>query len=381
MAARKKPWAAPGDGADHLTALPLELRARIVASLPFRQIVQLSALSRPWRRIHHHAPVVTLRIYEFVCMEDRSRSLPGFDEGAILSLRLALARRAQDETAPKVDTLDLDYSVADPRHADHLIALADAREIILDVPYNGNPASVRVPWRLDLPPAARRLHVDGDYMHLAPAIAGPGAATLHRLRLDNASLAEWPRLPSLRSLALDNVIVQAPFTPAEWCPLLEHLAVFSSAVEQARVDIRLPLLKSLDMEDVDVRPHRDSLEPFGEVTIDAPELEELVLTCASGGTTEYRSFTLRAPRLRYLRYHNHIAGRVDVDVGRPGSVRAGSISFETNEEIACPEMKLCRVQMMRMLEGLLPELSPEDVADAARSGRDTSTRFSTNCVD
>jgi len=72
---------------------------------------------------------------------------------------------------------------------------------------------------------------------------------------------------------------------------------------------------------------------------------------------------------------------VDVDVGRPDSVRAGSISFESNEEIACPEMKLCRMQMMRMLEGLLPELSPEDVADAARSGQDTSTRFSTNCVD
>ena len=69
MAARKKPWAAPGNGADHLTALPLELRARIVASLPFRQIVQLSALSRPWRHIHHHAPIVKLRLYEFVYLE------------------------------------------------------------------------------------------------------------------------------------------------------------------------------------------------------------------------------------------------------------------------------------------------------------------------
>jgi hypothetical protein len=223
----------------------------------------------------------------------------------------------------------------------------------------------------DLPPAARRLDVDGEY-HIAPAIAGPGAAALRRLRLDKVSLDEWPRLPSLRSLALLSVTVEAPFTPAAWCPLLEHLAVSFSTVEQARVDIRLPLLKSLDMEDVDVRPHDDSFEPFGQVTIDAPELEELVLTCTSGGTAEYRSFTLRAPRLRYLGYHNLFAGRVDVDVGRPGSVRAGSISFESNEEIACPEMKLCRMQMMRMLEGLLPELSPEDVADAARSGTPAS---------
>ena len=83
-------------------------------------------------------------------------------------------------------------------------------------------------------------------------------------------------------------------------------------------------------------------------------------------------FTLRAPRLRYLGYQNQFAGRVDVDVGRPGSVREGSISFESNEEIECAEMKLCRMQMMRMLEGLLPELSPEGVADAARSGTPAS---------
>ncbi|RLM87479.1 uncharacterized protein C2845_PM04G06350 [Panicum miliaceum] len=347
--ARKKPWFAPGDGADHLTALPLELRAQIVASLPFRQIVQLSALSRPWRHIHHHAPVVKLRLYEFVYLEDyvfgTDRSLPGVvDEGAILGLRLALGRRARGGSASRVDTLALDYSVADPRmprHADRLIALADAREIRVAVPFDGlNPA--RVPWKLDLPPAARRLDVDGEY-HVAPAIAGPGAAALRRLRLDKVSLGEWPRLPSLRSLALFSVTVEAPFTPAAWCPLLEHLGVSFSTVEQARVDIRLPLLKSLDMEDVDVRPHDDSFEPFGQVTIDAPELEELVLTSTSGGTAEYRSFTLRAPRLRYLGYHNQFTGRVDVDVGRPGSVRAGSISFESNEEIACPEMKLCRM--------------------------------------
>ncbi|CAN6209770.1 unnamed protein product [Urochloa humidicola] len=134
----------------------------------------------------------------------------------------------------------------------------------------------------------------------------------------------------------------------------------------ARVDIRLPLLRSLDMDDVDVRPHDGFLEPFGYVTIDAPELEELVLSCTSGRTAEYRSFRLRAPRLRYLGYVNQSAGRVHIDVGRPGSVRAGSISFESNAEIACPGMKLCRMQVMRMLECLLPELSPEDVANVAR---------------
>jgi hypothetical protein len=55
---RKKPWAAPGDGADHITGLPLELRARIASFIPFRQVGQLSSLSLPWRRIHDHTPVV-----------------------------------------------------------------------------------------------------------------------------------------------------------------------------------------------------------------------------------------------------------------------------------------------------------------------------------
>ncbi|CAL5089601.1 unnamed protein product [Urochloa decumbens] len=378
MAPRKRPcWVAPGDGADHITSLPLELRAQIAAFLPFWQVVQLSVLSRPWRHIHHHAPVVKIYLDDFIHPNDyvfaMDPSLPGaVDEGAILGLRLALSRRAQDACASKVDALFLhDYTVAAgsrmPRHAGRIIALANARWIRVAVAHAGlNPA--RVSWALDLPPAARHLQVFGEY-HLAPAIAGPGGAALLELFLNKVSITEWPPcLPSLRSLTLDDVAVEAAFAPAEaWCPLLEHLAVFSSRIEQARVNIRLPLLKTLEMEDVSVRPHDDFLEPFGEVAIDAPELEELELRSTTGATAVYRSFTLRAPRLRQLGYHNQfVAGEVDIDVGRPGSVRSGSISFESNAEIMCPEMKLCRMQMMRMLEGLLPELSPEDVANAAR---------------
>ncbi|CAL5079439.1 unnamed protein product [Urochloa decumbens] len=378
MAARKRPcWVAPGDGADHITALPLELRAQIAAFLPFWQVVQLSVLSRPWRHIHHHAPVVKIHLDDFIypndCVFAMDPSLPGaVDEGAILGLRLALSRRAQDACASKVDALFLhDYTVAAgfrmPRHAARIIALANARWIRVAVAHAGlNPA--RVSWALDLPPTARHLQVFGEY-HLAPAIAGPGGAALLELFLNKVSITEWPPcLPSLRSLTLDDVAVEAAFAPAEaWRPLLEHLGVFSSRIEEARVDIRLPLLKSLEMEDVNIRPHEDFLEPFGEVAIDAPELEELELRSTTGATAVYRSLTLRAPRLRHLGYHNQfVAGEVDIDVGRPGSVRAGSISFESNVEIMCPEMKLCRMQMMRMLEGLLPELSPEDVANAVR---------------
>ncbi|CAN6213624.1 unnamed protein product [Urochloa humidicola] len=378
MAAQKKPcWVAPGDGADHLTPLPLELRALIAASLPFWQVVQLSALSRPWRDIHHHAPVVKIHLDDFIFPNDYvfniDPSLPGaVDEAAILGLRLALVRRARDGAASKVDALFLhDYTVSGggsrmPRHAARIIVLADARSIRVAVSYAGlNPE--RISWALDLPAAARHLQVFGEY-HLAPAIAGPGVAALVELFLNKVSLSEWPScLPSLRSSTLDDVTVEAAFLPAAWCPLLEHLGVFSSRIEEARVDIRLPLLKSLEMEDVNVRPYDYFLEPFGDVAINTPELEELELRSTTGATAEYRSLTLRAPRLRHLGYHNQfVAGSVDIDVGRPGSVMSGSISFESNAEFTCPEMKLCRKQIMQMLEYLLPELSPEEVANAAR---------------
>jgi hypothetical protein len=60
-----EPWVAPGDGADYVTALPFELRARIASYLPFQQVPQLEILSRPWRHIHRHAPVVNVDLDDF----------------------------------------------------------------------------------------------------------------------------------------------------------------------------------------------------------------------------------------------------------------------------------------------------------------------------
>lgn len=54
-----------------------------------------------------------------------------------------------------------------------------------------------------------------------------------------------------------------------------------------------------------------------------------------------------------------------IDVGSPGSVTAGKIQFEWKHESSCRELKSYKAQMMRMLEGLIPELSPKRVADAA----------------
>ncbi|OEL21387.1 hypothetical protein BAE44_0017591 [Dichanthelium oligosanthes] len=117
----------------------------------------------------------------------------------------------------------------------------------------------------------------------------PGQA----LRLDNVLLHEWPCLPSLRSLTLDSVTVEAPFPPSAWCPRLEGL----------------PYLKTLKM--------------------------------------------------------NEFAERLDVDVGTTGSVTSGRIKFTWVFD-GCSEMEDFGAQMMRMLEGLLPDLPPECVANAAR---------------
>ncbi|KAL6639592.1 hypothetical protein ACP70R_023322 [Stipagrostis hirtigluma subsp. patula] len=355
---RKKPRVAAGAGAgaDRITALPLELRAYIASFLPYEQIVQLSTLSRPWLHIHHHTPVVKVSLYGFV-------SFPGLlDEDAILGLRAALRRRAQ-EGGPKVDTLRLGYFADDrrmTRHADRIIALADARRVCVKTPLRGR-GSLNA-WALDLPPAARELEVEADG-HLTPAIAGPGAASLQTLYLDDVVLREWPRLPSLRSLTLNNVTVEAAFAPGAWCPLLEDLYISDSRIRHAHVDIRLPLLKDLDMDNVDVRPHDDFFEPFGDITVDAPALEDLAVSCTVGCTVDYRSFTLRAPQLRYFGWCCQFVERVDINVG---SVTAGTIEFTANAEIGHPEIKCYRTLMMRMLEELLPELSPEPVADAAR---------------
>ncbi|KAL6638989.1 hypothetical protein ACP70R_022719 [Stipagrostis hirtigluma subsp. patula] len=362
---RKKPWMTPGDGTDHITALPLDLRARIASLLPFRQVARLSSLSRPWRHIHHHTPVVSLKLDDFLFlteeMLDEDDSAPGvLDEDALAALEAALLRRAEEGSGfPKVGALRISYSPDDPRmmrHAGRIMAAAGAREVRVSVPNDGGAAGDA--WPLDLPPASRDLDVVA-FRHLAPTIAGPGAATsLETLRLEHVVLREWPCLPALRSLTLDTVTVEAPFPPGASFPRLEHLCISVSEVEQVRLDIRLPLLESLEMDDVYGSP--------GDVTVDAPALKELDVSCAIGCDVDYRSFTLRAPRLRCLRWRNQFAERVDIDVGRPGSVVEGTIQFKWNGGFDCREMKDCQAQMMRMLQGLMPELPSERVADAAR---------------
>ena len=137
------------------------------------------------------------------------------------------------------------------RHAARIIALADARVIrfLAPAPLVVRDADTRRnTWSLDLPPAARELEVRMIW-HLAPAIAGPGAAALRKLRLHYGVLTEWPqRLPCLVSLDLSSITVEAPFAPGACCPLLEELSLFSCQMRQARVDIRLPRLRFLDMD-------------------------------------------------------------------------------------------------------------------------------------
>lgn len=378
--AKKKPKTGAAVAADCITALPLDLRARIVSFLPYWQAIQLSALSQSWRHLHHHAPVVDLDLREFVFDEDHP--LHGLlDADALVGVRVALVRRAQEGGAGcKVETFRLSYSAGDPsvkRHADRLIALADAPKIRLYVPYGGGGrrvpnsqvADTGAAWTVDLPPAARYLELRSrDY--LTPTIAGPGAAALRELHLDFMTLGEWPRLPSLRSLTLSSVTATAPFAPGASCPLLEHLTLWDTKIEHARVDICLPLLKSLDMDEVDINPPGHIHGPFAVVTVDAPELRELIVNCTSGWCVECKSFALRTPRLRYLSWFGLFVERVSVDVGRPGSVINGKIEFTSNgdgEDMSCREMKYYRAQMTRMLEGLLPDVPPERVADVARS--------------
>lgn len=53
-------------GGDRITALPLELRAQIASLLSFEETVQLTVLSRPWRHIHLHTPVVKIYLHQFL---------------------------------------------------------------------------------------------------------------------------------------------------------------------------------------------------------------------------------------------------------------------------------------------------------------------------
>ncbi|KAK3126735.1 hypothetical protein QOZ80_7AG0561550 [Eleusine coracana subsp. coracana] len=354
---------------DRITDLPLELRARIASFLHYGEVVQLSALSRPWRHIHHHAPVVKIYLFDFLHLPDlffdEEHSVPGLlDEDSILAVRVALGRRAHDGSASKVDTLRLAFSADDPRmrrHAGRIIALADAPQIHVHSPYGGH--AVREAWVLDLPPAARRLHLVA-IDHVVPTIAGPGAAALRKLKLDMVVLRDWLHLPALRSLVLNSVTVEAPFAPGQWCPLLEELDLFCCKIEQARVDIHLQHLKCLEMDSVDVSPERQhDGPPYGIITIDAPELLELDMIFDPGCTRDFKSFSLRAPKLRLLCWRNQFAERVRIDVGRPGSVKVGTIEFIS---VYFREIKYYREQMMRMLQGLLPDVPPESVADIAR---------------
>ena len=54
-----------------------------------------------------------------------------------------------------------------------------------------------------------------------------------------------------------------------------------------------------------------------------------------------------------------------LDVGRPGSVRFGGITLMS---IYSPGIMYYREQMMRMLQGLLPNIPLEDLDDVAKSG-------------
>ncbi|CAN6222833.1 unnamed protein product [Urochloa humidicola] len=366
---RRVAWIAPGDGADHITALPLDLRARIASFLPFRQIARLATLSRPWRHIHLHTPVVDLDLDDFLFDTDGilvEEDLPAviLNEIALARLEVALAPRGNDGSgSSKVDTLRIAFDVNDPRmrlHTGLAVALAGARRTCVFIAGLRRTPLMYV-WSLDLPPAARILDIAAEYQSAAPTVAGPGAAALRTLDLYNMVLREWPRLPSLRSLTLGSVNVEAPFPEGAWCPRLEDLCIFSSMMELSRVDIRLPLLKRLEMDDAYFNPEAD-------IAVDAPELEELDVGCEAGGAPVYRSFTLRAPRLRCLVWSELFVDRVSIDVGRPGSVASGHIRLTRSPEFdECREMEDIRAQMMRMLQGLLPDLLPESVADAARA--------------
>ncbi|RCV10844.1 hypothetical protein SETIT_2G141200v2 [Setaria italica] len=351
--ATKKPKAA---AADRFTALPLELRAQIASFLPYPQVAQLAVLSRPWRHIHLHTPVVDLNLDEFLyfagaIVDDRTSLRGLLDDDALLGVRHALLRRAKEGSS--VDVLRLVYSAGDPRvrrHADRIIALADASDVVLSVPFFGARPSraTAAAWALDVPPSTRYLELNwNDY--LAPAIAGPGAAALRELCLENLELRRWPRLPSLRTLTLSTVNVKGPFAPAACYPLLEDLCMCHTNIEHARVDIRLPALKSLDMDDVDVSvpgDHDGSGPCCGDITVDAPMLEAVELKGTAEWTVEYKSFTLRAPRLRCLSWYGQYTRQ--------------------REEPYSRDMKYFRAQMLQMLQGLLPDLPPETVANVAR---------------
>lgn len=171
---------------------------------------------------------------------------------------------------------------------------------------------------------------------------------------------------------LSGVTVAVPLVPGEWCPLLERLRIESCRVERRAAVVRLPRLKLLAMEDIDDGSAGRENAPFGDVAVDAPELEELAVSCSTRWAVDYRCFSVRAPVLRRLRWREQFAQRVRVDVGNPGRVSEGTIEFTFNgdrNDMSCCEMKFFHAQMMKMLRGILPNLTPSSIADIARLQR------------
>lgn len=144
----------------------------------------------------------------------------------------------------------------------------------------------------------------------------------------------------------------------------KFLGIDDSMIDQDRVDIVLPRLRTLELYQVHDRQFRRP-----EVAIDCPELEKLHVYCDHPGW-DYSLFTVRAPRLRHLTWRNQFAERVDLHLGRPSSVSSGLIEFtvDASPDPDCRKMEEFRDLMMRLLRGILPELTKDGVADAARSG-------------
>ncbi|CAN6171506.1 unnamed protein product [Urochloa humidicola] len=349
---RRVAWVAPSDGADHITALPLDLRARIASYLPFRQVARLATLSRPWRHIHLHAPVVDLELDDFLSdteeiLDEEGHAAGVLNDDTVAGLEVALARRGQDGSGAKVDTLRITFRVDNHQmgfHAGLIAAIAGARRTCVSVA--GISCWHLRGWSVNLSQAARDLSfVAVTKGHpAAPTVAGPGAASLRTLCLVSVVIREWPLLPSLCSMTLDSVTVEAPFPTGAWCPRLEDLRIIDSMMELSRVDIQLPLLKRLQMDEA-------YFIPDANIAVDVPELEDLDVCSEAGyAAADYHSFTLRAPRLRCLTWSDQFAERVHIDVGKPGTVTSGRIEFTSSRAFHyCREMEDIRVQMMRML--------------------------------
>ncbi|OEL20224.1 putative calcium-binding protein CML28 [Dichanthelium oligosanthes] len=335
----------------------------------FKQMMRGGGVCRAWRRLrlHRNAPVVNIDLRDFLMIDGCTLYDP-----AIYGLLVALGERR----SRPVETLDLTYSAVDRdmrAHADNLMERVQPHKIRISISRGCGLATGELlnaffrrldKWVLYVPQfMAGDLELRGGD-HRVPVLDGIGAELLSVLSLSQAVLLDAPRLRSLRSLKLSVVTVAVPLAPGAWCPLLERLRV-----EHAAVDVRLPRLKLLVMDEVDVGSAGREDAPFGDVAVDAPELEELAVSCSTRWAEDYRSFTLRGPALWHLCWHEQFAQRVRVDVGNPGSVSEGTIQFTSNgvrNEMSCCEMKFFRAMMMKMLRGLLPDLPPRSIADVAR---------------